>query len=62
MEKSQQKDPIVHTKIIPEYFTPTQEQIYTIARRMLPEVKAFFANEENQKEFENWQKKKGATL
>ena len=35
-------------------FTPTKEQINTLACRLLPEIKKFFADEQVQKEFEAW--------
>ena len=41
-------------------FTPTQAQIDTFARRLTPEIKKFFADEQIQKEFAKWQEKKAA--
>jgi hypothetical protein len=38
-------------------FTPTQEQIDTLARRLMPEIKKYFADEQIQKEFAEWQKR-----
>jgi len=32
----------------------TEKQIEILARRLLPEIKRFFANEDRQKEFEEW--------
>ena len=36
----------------------TEKQIEIFARRLLPEIKKYFADEEVQKEFKEWQKKK----
>jgi len=41
----------------PADYTPTQKQIDTFARRLMPEIKKFFADEEIQKEFAEWQEK-----
>ena len=35
----------------------TDKQIEILARRLLPEIKRFFANEDIRKEFEEWQQK-----
>jgi len=61
MQNSLQKDPTLHIRTIPENFTPTQEQIYALARRLAPEIKALLNDDKVREEFENWQKKKGAT-
>ena len=36
----------------------SSKQIEILARRLLPEIKKFFANEDIRKEFEEWQKKR----
>jgi len=36
-------------------------QIELLARRLLPEIKKFFANEDTQKGFEEWQEKRRKT-
>jgi len=36
----------------------SDKQIEIFARRLLPEIKKFFANENIRKEFEEWQNKK----
>ena len=36
----------------------SEKQIEIFARRLLPEIKKFFANEDIRKEFEEWQRKK----
>ena len=38
-------------------FEVSDNQIEILARRLLPEIKKFFADENIQKEFEEWQKK-----
>jgi len=35
-------------------FTPSQEQIDTLAHRLMPEIKKYFANEQVQRDFEKW--------
>jgi hypothetical protein len=49
--------PVLHIKTIPAGFTPTQEQIDTLARRFMPEIKKFFADEQVQREFAEWQER-----
>ena len=36
----------------------SEKQIEIFARRLLPEIKKFFANEDIRKEFEEWQRKR----
>ena len=36
----------------------SEKQIEILARRLLPEIRKFFADENIRKEFEEWQKKK----
>ena len=36
----------------------SNKQIEILARRLLPEIKKYFANEDIRKEFEEWQKKR----
>ena len=36
----------------------SEKQIEILARRLLPEIRKFFADEEIQKEFKEWQEKK----
>ena len=43
---------------IPAGFAPSQEQIDAFARRLMPEIKKFFADEQIQKEFAKWQERK----
>ncbi len=64
MRKSPTPAPDPHTKAspppeveaLPENFIPSQEQIEMLARRMIPEIKRFFADEEVQHEFSRWLK------
>ena len=39
---------------------PTDEQIDALARRLMPELKRFFADEQVQQEFARWQERKEA--
>lgn len=50
--------PALRTEIIPAGFTPSNEQIDALARRLMPEIKKYFADEQVQKEFAEWQAKK----
>jgi len=47
----------IKIETIPENFTPTDEQIYALARRMVPEIKTLFTDELIQQEFAKWQEK-----
>lgn len=38
-------------------YTPTQAQIDMFARRLMPEIKKFFADEQIQKEFAEWKER-----
>ena len=57
MKKS---EPILHTETFLTDFVPTQEQIETLARRMMPEIKKFFADEQIQREFAEWKERQNA--
>jgi len=35
----------------------TEKQIEVLARRLLPEIKRYFGNEEVQKDFEQWERR-----
>jgi len=39
-------------------FEISEKQIEILARRLLPEIKKFFANEDIRKEFEEWQRER----
>ena len=45
---------ILYTETEPFNYTPSQTQIDMIARRLIPEIKRFFADEQIQKEFTEW--------
>lgn len=47
-------------KTAKDTYTPTQEQIDTFARRLAPEIRKFFADEQIQREFAEWKKKQNA--
>ena len=38
-------------------FTLSQKQIETLAHRLMPEIKKYFADERIQKEFEEWKER-----
>ena len=42
----------------PQGIEVSEKQIEIFARRLLPEIKKFFANEEIRKEFEEWKAKR----
>ena len=48
----------VPTETVPAEIVPTQEQIATLAWRLMPEIKRFFADEQVQQEFARWQERK----
>ena len=52
--------PELQPVIIPAGFTPSDEQIDALARRLMPEIKRFFADDEIQREFAEWQKRQAA--
>jgi len=45
-------------KVQTQDFQVSEKQIEILARRLLPEIKKFFANEDIRKEFEEWQRKR----
>ena len=52
--------PKLHVETDIADFTPTQEQIDALARRLMPEIKKFFADEQVRREFTEWQAKHNA--
>jgi len=40
--------------MIPNDYTPPQGQLDALARRLMPEIKKFFADEQIQQEFAEW--------
>ena len=57
MKKASNTAPTLETETIPSDFSPTQEQIDTLARRLMPEIKRFFADKQIQQEFADWRRK-----
>ena len=51
-------NPKIKTDTLPINFAPSQEQINAIARVIMPELKLFFADEQVQQEFAEWQNRK----
>ena len=47
---------VLSTETEPTQFAPTQAQIDALARRLMPEIKRFFADVQVQREFAEWQK------
>jgi hypothetical protein len=41
-------------------YAPTAEQIDALAHRLMPEIKKFFADEQVQQEFAEWQERQSA--
>ena len=54
MKKSSKNTQQLTTETVPSIFFPTQEQIDALARRLIPEIKKFFADEQIQKEYAEW--------
>jgi hypothetical protein len=59
--KSSSTTPDLRTETVPANFNPSQTQINALARRLIPEIKRFFADEEVQREFAEWQARQNAT-
>ena len=57
MNKIKKTEPAIHIESDMNDFIPTQMQIDTLARRLMPEIKKYFADEEIQREFAEWQEK-----
>jgi hypothetical protein len=60
--KTPKTEPMLRTETEPADFTPTLEQIDALARRLMPEIKRFFADEDIQREFAEWQAKHNTIL
>ena len=60
MKKSEKSKPVLRTETLPAEFVPTQKQIEMLARRIMPEIKKFFADEQIQREFADWKERQGA--
>jgi len=50
--------PALDIQTAPDNFTPSGEQIDALARRLMPEIKRFFADEQVQREFEMWKERR----
>jgi hypothetical protein len=59
--KPSKTTPPLRIESVPDNFTLTKKQIDTLARQMMPDIKAFFADEQVQREFAEWQAKQAAT-
>jgi len=55
MSKPRETTAIPHTDDISGVFVPSRQQIDAFARRLMPEIKKFFADEQVQQEFVRWQ-------
>ena len=44
----------------PTNYIPTNAQVNTLAKLLIPEIKKFFADEKTQKEFSEWKEKQTA--
>jgi len=57
MKKNKKTDPAQNSEVIPIGFAPSQEQIDAFARRLMPEIKRFFADWQMKQEFADWLEK-----
>ena len=54
MNKARKTEATELNNTMPNGFVPTQEQIDALARRLMPEIKRFFADSQIQQEFTEW--------
>ena len=59
MRKPRKTNTAPSAETVPAEIVPTHEQIDALARRLMPEIKRFFADEQVQQEFAKWQERKG---
>ena len=59
MKKTPDTTPDIDIQANPVNFSPTQTQIDALARRLIPEIKKFFADEQTQRDFVEWQQRQG---
>jgi hypothetical protein len=59
--KSRKNESTLTTETVPISFEPSHEIIDAFARRLLPEIKKYFADELVQQEFKKWQEKQNLT-
>ena len=57
MKKASTEKSALLAETTPKDYTPTKEQINDFARRIMPEIKKFFADESIQQEFAAWKEK-----
>ena len=57
MKKSKKATPQMTPETIPVAFTPSQEQIDALARRLMPEIKRYFADDRIQHEYAVWKER-----
>jgi len=57
MMKAQTANIELNVETVPVGFEPTQAQIDALAKRLMPEIKRYFADEQIQRDFADWQKK-----
>ena len=57
MKKSQAVHIGLNIETVPVGFVPTQAQIDALAKRLMPEIKRYFADDKIQEEFQKWQEK-----
>ena len=62
MKKSKKATPQMSPETIPAGFIPSQEQIDALARRLMPEIKRFFADDRIQQEYAEWKEQQGKDL
>jgi hypothetical protein len=60
MKKSRTTNPKPKNGSGSNNYAPSDEQIGALARRLMPEIKKFFADKQIQQEFVDWQEKQNA--
>ena len=60
MKNPRMTKPEMTVGAVPGGYAPTAEQIDALARRLMPEIKKFFADEQVQQEFAEWQERQSA--
>ena len=60
MKEAANTTPNIEVQAAPADYAPTKEQIDALARRLMPEIKKFFADEQVQREFAEWQQRQGS--
>jgi len=57
MTKSQAVHIDLNIETVPVGFKPSQAQIDALAKRLIPEIKRYFADDNIQKDYQKWQEK-----